>query len=47
MEGSDAPSIRELDAGPSSPIVAYVSSTISGKNAKNAAAIPEALQLLL
>jgi hypothetical protein len=45
MEGSATPAIPEADAGPSRPIVAYVSSAISGNNGKNTGLIPEAFQL--
>ena len=37
----------EVDAGPSKPIVAYVSSAKSGTRGKNAALMPEAFQLAL
>ena len=35
----------EVEAGPVKPMVAYVSSAISGNMAKNAGLMPEALQL--
>ena len=44
MLGSAAPSMPEVEAGPVKPMVAYVSSTISGKLAKKAGLMPDALQ---
>ena len=42
MEGSAAPAIPEVEAGPVKPIVAYVSSAMSGNTGKNAGLMPEA-----
>ena len=44
MEGSAAPGMPEADAGPLSPMVAYVSSAKSGNTPKNAGLIPDAFQ---
>ena len=46
-EGSAAPAMPEVEAGPSKPMVAYVSSTKSGTNGMNAALMPDAFQLAL
>ena len=47
MEGSAAPAIPEVDAGPVKPMVAYVSSARSGNTGKKAGLMPEAFQELL
>ena len=47
IEGSAAPTMPEVDAGPDKPIVAYVSSAKSGNTGKNAGLMPEAFQELL
>ena len=47
MEGSAAPAMPEVDAGPANPMVAYVSSAKSGNTGKNAGLMPEAFHELL
>ena len=47
IEGSAAPAMPEVEAGPVKPIVAYVSSAKSGNTGKNAGLMPEAFQELL
>ena len=47
IEGSAAPAMPEVDAGPVKPTVAYVSSAKSGNTGKNAGLMPEAFQELL
>ena len=46
-DGSAAPSMPEVEAGPSKPMVAKLSSAKSGTSGKKAALIPEAFQLAL
>ena len=47
MEGSAAPAMPDVEAGPVSPIVAYESSAKSGNTGKNAGLMPEAFHELL
>ena len=46
-EGSAAPAMPDVDAGPSNPMVAYVSSAKSGNTGKKAGLMPEAFHALL